>query len=607
MKDFAPRTPAAKAAELTTSKGAALVDNRASTVAQRKTQVAIAASPRQVAQRQPAPVQLAAPRPNRTGLPDKLKAGVESLSGHSLDDVKVHYNSAKPAQLQAHAYAQGTDIHLGPGQEKHLPHEAWHVVQQKQGRVRATAQLKGVGVNDNPGLEKEADTMGEEAHGLRPSSRNSAQLSRAGKEVVPISVIARKKINLINKNYIAQLTARGSVKAIFTKNDKKKKEIKNRLRAKEASENNRQKKITNKREELLRNGNMLPAVVEQNDTEMHLSPAEVQPDIIYRLHNLLPADVKNYKEWLSDDASWEKRVEEVKEREEKNKLPKHETLARKLSKAKKYILNAEKLLKDAQDRFPKLPERATNAELRSKSLEFEKENGAKIEEIIEKIMQKLVSIDGLVKEPPVPPKTWSDFMGNRNKLSDYKDGKNKPIPIVFYKSVSDYKPIIVPVNTDSRVVPGTYNFPNGPTVYGRKGKYSLIVKNSNIFHVGSILENSKDSNTRTTQIDINHALKEAGVQMKGLDGDHVRDLGFGGTDTPNNYWPLKSKINRRPFLGWRGSYGLNCIDGTGVPKTKSITALTGKKLIIKASMSASEDNVPEEGVKPEEKSGTIDL
>jgi hypothetical protein len=25
------------------------------------------------------------------------------------------------------------DIHIGPGQEKHLAHEAWHTVQQKQG------------------------------------------------------------------------------------------------------------------------------------------------------------------------------------------------------------------------------------------------------------------------------------------------------------------------------------------------------------------------------------------------------------------------------------------------------------------------------------------
>ncbi|HAA20749.1 MAG TPA: hypothetical protein DCP28_19025, partial [Cytophagales bacterium] len=58
----------------------------------------------------------------KEGLPAQLKAGIENLSGRPMDDVKVHYNSDKPAQLQAHAYAQGTDIHLAPGQEKHLPH-----------------------------------------------------------------------------------------------------------------------------------------------------------------------------------------------------------------------------------------------------------------------------------------------------------------------------------------------------------------------------------------------------------------------------------------------------------------------------------------------------
>jgi hypothetical protein len=101
---------------------------------------------------------------NNTGLPDNLKSGIENLSGYSMDDVKVHYNSDKPAQLQAHAYAQGTDVHLASGQEKHLPHEAWHVVQQKQGRVKPTMHMKGkVNVNDDVGLEKEADRMGEKA------------------------------------------------------------------------------------------------------------------------------------------------------------------------------------------------------------------------------------------------------------------------------------------------------------------------------------------------------------------------------------------------------------------------------------------------------------
>lgn len=75
---------------------------------------------------------------NDTGLPDNLKAGVENLSGYSMDQVKVHFNSGKPAQLQAHAFAQGSDIHVAPGQEKHLPHEVWHVVQQAQGRVKPT-------------------------------------------------------------------------------------------------------------------------------------------------------------------------------------------------------------------------------------------------------------------------------------------------------------------------------------------------------------------------------------------------------------------------------------------------------------------------------------
>ncbi len=101
---------------------------------------------------------------NNTGLPDDLKTGIENLSGYSMDDVKVHYNSDKPAQLNAHAYAQGTDIHLASGQEQHLPHEAWHVVQQKQGRVQPTVQRQtDININDDEDLESEADIMGEKA------------------------------------------------------------------------------------------------------------------------------------------------------------------------------------------------------------------------------------------------------------------------------------------------------------------------------------------------------------------------------------------------------------------------------------------------------------
>jgi hypothetical protein len=111
--------------------------------------------------------------PNKTGLPDQIKSGIESLSGMSMDHVKVHYNSSQPAQLNALAYAQGADIHLAPGQEQHLPHESWHVVQQAQGRVRPTFQTKGTTINDDPALEREADVMGGKAAQMGDSVSNT--------------------------------------------------------------------------------------------------------------------------------------------------------------------------------------------------------------------------------------------------------------------------------------------------------------------------------------------------------------------------------------------------------------------------------------------------
>lgn len=147
-------------------RSSALVDNRPETavVQQLKKMANNSGRNDSTAQLQAGTNSTAASQTNKTGLPAQLKSGIESLSGQSMDDVNVHYNSDKPAQLKAHAFAQGTDIHLAAGQEKHLPHEAWHVVQQKQGRVQPTTQLKGkVNINDDPSLEREADVMGARA------------------------------------------------------------------------------------------------------------------------------------------------------------------------------------------------------------------------------------------------------------------------------------------------------------------------------------------------------------------------------------------------------------------------------------------------------------
>lgn len=89
--------------------------------------------------------------PTLTGMPSQLKSGIEALSGMNMSDVRVHRNSDKPAQLGALAYAQGNDIHLGPGQERHLGHEAWHVVQQRQGRVATAMRMAGSGVTGTAG------------------------------------------------------------------------------------------------------------------------------------------------------------------------------------------------------------------------------------------------------------------------------------------------------------------------------------------------------------------------------------------------------------------------------------------------------------------------
>jgi hypothetical protein len=174
---------------------ATFLDNRPEAAAQRAFADAIDTSPLQAAQQKAdATIQTSAyaaaqherleslfgpaPTTNSTGLPDHLKAFIQSSSGLSMDDVRVHYNSSRPAQLNALAYARGTDIHIAPGQERHLPHEAWHIVQQAQGRVRPTMQSSGgVPISNDAALEHEADVKG-----TRALQKGSANIQRKGEE-----------------------------------------------------------------------------------------------------------------------------------------------------------------------------------------------------------------------------------------------------------------------------------------------------------------------------------------------------------------------------------------------------------------------------------------
>ena len=97
--------------------------------------------------------------PNRTGLPDAMKARFERLSGLSLDDVRVHRNSDKPSEMGALAYAQGNEIYIGPRYEKHLEHELGHVVQQKYGLVKPTGKISDKAINDDEKMEAQASAF----------------------------------------------------------------------------------------------------------------------------------------------------------------------------------------------------------------------------------------------------------------------------------------------------------------------------------------------------------------------------------------------------------------------------------------------------------------
>ena len=108
---------------------------------------------------------------NRTGIPDDVIQNMEDSFGADFSSVRVHPESSKAPEVGALAYTQGTDIHFAPGQfrpdtscgQQLLGHELAHVVQQAEGRVQPTTEIGGIAVNDDAGLEHEADVLGAKA------------------------------------------------------------------------------------------------------------------------------------------------------------------------------------------------------------------------------------------------------------------------------------------------------------------------------------------------------------------------------------------------------------------------------------------------------------
>ncbi|WP_437729234.1 eCIS core domain-containing protein [Sorangium sp. So ce861] len=126
-------------------------------------------------------------RPETTGMPSPVRAKMEAAFGADFSDVRVHPSSPRAAELGALAYTQGSEIHVAPGYwapetrrgQELLGHELTHVVQQRKGRVSATVQHDGVGINDDPALEAEADALGARAAGGETSRSTATLLDKA--------------------------------------------------------------------------------------------------------------------------------------------------------------------------------------------------------------------------------------------------------------------------------------------------------------------------------------------------------------------------------------------------------------------------------------------
>ena len=74
-------------------------------------------------------------RVKNSGSPNHVQiAHYGAIDPNVMADINVKLQSDPgihpTVKVSAQAYASGTNIHLGPGQENHLPHELAHVVQQ---------------------------------------------------------------------------------------------------------------------------------------------------------------------------------------------------------------------------------------------------------------------------------------------------------------------------------------------------------------------------------------------------------------------------------------------------------------------------------------------
>ena len=95
-------------------------------------------------------------------LPNKLLFAAKSLTGLSLENVDVIYDSPKTEQYQSDGFVKNNEIHLAKGNKGLIGHETWHMIQRIQNRVRTGEKTNPhFTINKNKNLENEAHIMGD--------------------------------------------------------------------------------------------------------------------------------------------------------------------------------------------------------------------------------------------------------------------------------------------------------------------------------------------------------------------------------------------------------------------------------------------------------------
>ena len=130
-------------------------------------------------------------------LPRELRKRAERFFGVSFSGLEVSVDERVTA-LGARAFAFGPRIYLAPGcadfdRPEHLAllgHEMAHVVQQMEGRVPVTSFVAGLPLNDDPGLEAEADELGRRFAAGGPPRERSRCRSTPSAPVVQRTVIS---------------------------------------------------------------------------------------------------------------------------------------------------------------------------------------------------------------------------------------------------------------------------------------------------------------------------------------------------------------------------------------------------------------------------------